>query len=316
MVIRGKSRGNGKQLGAYLLAQRDNDEKPQVLEMRGFADADPLAALINAGLDVATVSRSQKPFYHGILNPRENEAATMDREQWIFAADIMEKALKYEGLPRLIVPHVKDGRYHAHIVWLRYDHNTARLRPDTYNFYKHNAARATIEQALGHERTPARRDRTKEPSHKERLTQLWRDSASAADFVSQAQAAGYEIGQGLDRHPYRAITPEGKSLDLVRQLDGYRKSDVQARFKGYDLPTEAHALKDGQARSQTRQQVTEPAAAGDLFAQLAERDRRAELMRDFADNIDAPANDNQPDVFEQLVQQQSQPRKRNRGLEY
>ena len=302
MVIRGKSRGNGKQLADYLLAKRDNDHKPYVVQMRGFADADPLSALVNTGLDVATVSRSNKPFYHGILNPREGEASNMTPEQWELAANIMEKCLQYEGLPRLIVLHEKAGRVHAHVVWSRYDHNKARLRPDTYNFYKHNAARADIERTLGHERTNAKRDRTKEPGHKERLTQLWRESTSAADFVSQAQTAGYEIGEGLDRHPYRAITPEGTSIDLVRQLDGYRKCDVQERFKGYGLPTEAHALKTNQKRLQMRQR----------------QDTRADLLRDFMNNVELPANDNIPDIFEQLKQQQesTQTRKRDRGLEY
>lgn len=64
MVIR------GKQLGSYLLAQRDNDHKLQIIQMRGFADRDPLATLANTALDVANVSRSNKPFYNGILNPR------------------------------------------------------------------------------------------------------------------------------------------------------------------------------------------------------------------------------------------------------
>lgn len=306
MVIRGKSRGNGKQLAAYLLAQRDNDHKPQVMQMRGFADRDPLAALVNTALDVATVSRSNKPFYHGILNPREGEASDMSPEQWELAADIMENSLKYEGLPRLIVLHQKGGRVHAHVVWSRYDHHTARLRPDTYNFYKHNSARAQIEQTLGHERTNARRDRTQEPSHKERLTQFWRDSVSAADFIEQAQAAGYEIGQGLDRHPYRAITPEGTSIDLVRQLDGYRKRHVQERFKGHELPTEAQALKIHEGRTQAEQRA------------VAEQEKRASLLRDFIDNTELPANDNKPSIFDQLREQQAanQSRKRDRGLDY
>lgn len=189
----------------------------------------------------------------------------MAPEQWELAADIMEKCLKYDGLPRLIVLHEKGGRVHAHVAWSRYDHNTARLRSDTYNFYKHNAAFAQIEQTLGHERTNARRDRAKEPSHKERLTQLWRDSMSATDFIEQAQAAGYRIGQGLDRHSYRAITTEGTSIDMVRQLDGFRKKDVQERFKGCGIPSEAQALKARQERTQAQQQAAERQQSKDVF---------------------------------------------------
>lgn len=291
-------------MGSYLLAKRDNDKTPQVLSMRGFADKDPLAALVNTALDVATVSRSNKPFYHGILNPREGEALTMAPEQWEEAANIMEKYLKFEGLPRLIVLHEKAGRFHAHVVWSRYDHNAGRLRSDSYNFYKQNSARSEIEVLFGHQRTRAKRDRTREPGHKELLTQLWEQSEDAADFIAQAQGAGYEIGQGLDRRPYRVITPEGVSLDLVRTLDGYRKSDVQARFKGYGLQTEAQALKANQERLQAHQHT-------------AQQDRRAQLLNDFMNNTISPANDNEPDIFQQLMQQQNnQSQKRAQGLDY
>lgn len=309
-VIRGKSRGDGKQLASYLFAQRDNDEKPQLLQMRGFADTDPVVALVNATLDAATVSRSSKPFYHGIINPREGEAITMTLEQWEFSADMMEKYLQYEGLPRMIVRHQKGGRAHVHVVWFRYDYNTGKLRSDTFNFYKHNAARFEIEKKLGHEHTNARRDRTKEPSHKQRLTQLWQGSSSAADFVSQAQAAGYEIGQGLDRHPYRAITPEGTSIDLVRQLDGYRKHDVQERFKRHDLPTEAKALKLVQARLRTQGRLN------DVFEQLKGRNQSRHLAHGNTVDSDDQSNDDKRDIFEQLKDKQvNQNRNRDRGLE-
>jgi hypothetical protein len=316
-VIRGKSRGNGKQLASYLFAKRDNDEEPRLIQMRGFADTDPIAALVNATLDASTVSRSAKPFYHGIINPREEEAVSMTPEQWAFSADVMEKYLKYEGLPRLIIRHQKGGRAHAHVVWFRYDYNTGKLRLDTFNFYKHNAARFEIEKKLGHERTNARRDRTREPSHKERLTALWRTSDNAADFIRQARNAGYEIGQGLDRHPYRAITPEGTSIDLVRQLDGYRKRDVQDRFKGYHLPTEAQALKASQKRTQAGQQVRGENASDDMFEQLKERDRNRKREPESRGNSDAQSNKTQRDIFEQLKEQQArQNRKWDQELEF
>jgi len=153
MVIRGKSRGNGRQLGIYLLARRDNDEIPQILEMSGFADKGPIVALMNAEKDLYLVSKSGKPFYQGILNPRKHEAAVMTEEGWIQAVNIQEKWLKYDGLPRMIVKHVKGGREHVHVVWLRYDHVSNRLRSDSYNYYKQNSARTEIEVAFNHKRT-------------------------------------------------------------------------------------------------------------------------------------------------------------------
>lgn len=299
MVIRGKSRGNGKQLAAYLLGQRENDKVPEVLHMRGFADPDPIAALTNATLDVATVSRSTKPFYHGILNPRKGESLNMTAGEWEQAADIVERWLHFEELPRLIVLHEKKGRTHAHVVWLRYDYQTSRLRPDSYNFYKQNSARADIEVRFGHQRTQAKRDKAREPSHRERLTTLWGQTTEAADFITLAQSAGYEIGQGLERRPYRVITPDGKSLDLVRMLDGYQKKDVLTRFRGYQLPTEATALKIQQSRSKNDQ-----------------GNNADQLIREFTNNTRQQTNDTKPDIMEELRQQLEQSRKRNRDFEY
>ncbi|MCF0049571.1 hypothetical protein LXM25_05870 [Dyadobacter sp. LJ53] len=243
MVIRGKSRGNGKQLADYLLAKRDNDEQPEILQFRGFADSDPINSLINTSLDVALVSKSTKPFYHCILNPRKNEALNMSKEDWEQAANILEKWLQFDDLPRLAVLHTKNGRSHLHVVWSRFDYQNSKLRSDKYNFYKHNSARADLEIRFDHKRTALKRNKDLEPWHKEQLTRLWQQTENAADFISGAKASGYEIGQGLDRRPYRAITPDGKSIDLIRNLKGYNKRDFETRFNGHNLPTEAAALK-------------------------------------------------------------------------
>ncbi|MCE6989016.1 relaxase/mobilization nuclease domain-containing protein [Dyadobacter sp. CY323] len=243
MVIRGKSRGNGKQLAAYLLAKRDNDIQPLVLQTRGFADIDPVASLVNTSLDVALLSKSTKPFYHCILNPRKNEALDMSQDDWEQAANILEKWMQFDELPRLMVLHTKNGRTHLHVVWSRFDYQTSKLRADKYNYYKHNSARADLEIKFDHNRTSLKRNKDLEPWHKEQLTNLWKLTDNASDFVASAKASGYEIGQGLDRRPYRAITPEGKSIDLIRNLEGYKKRDFEARFNGYVLPTEAAALR-------------------------------------------------------------------------
>lgn len=299
MVIRGKSRGNGRQLAVYLLGKRDNDVVPEILEISGFADRDPILALLNAEKDLSVVSRSCKPFYQGILNPRKHEASTMTRNEWIQAVNIQEKWLEYEGLPRLVVKHLKGGREHVHVVWLRYDHLTSKLRSDSYNYYKQNSARAEIETTFNHERTAAARDKERDLGHKQRLTELWKQSKTATEFIAVAQMDGYEVGKGLDRRPYRVITPEGKSLDLVRLLAGIKKRDVEARFERHQLPNEAVALKASQKRLHRN---------SDLKAE--------ELSKQFLDNAKWPANDRKLDIFEQLTEQEKQQtRWRDQGLD-
>lgn len=48
------------------------------------------------------------------------------------------------------------------------------------------------------------------------------------DFVREAGKAGYQIASVNDHWPWRVITPEGKSLDLVRQLETARTKDVRS----------------------------------------------------------------------------------------
>lgn len=280
MVIKGRSRTNGAQLAAYLLQSKEND-RARIIDIRGTAQPDDLRkSLLEMSLSSELTKRGKLGLYHAQVNPAIGEDRPMTHDDWLRAADVLEQSLGYEGQKRAIVLHEKNGRVHGHIVWERYDHDTGKIRSDSHNFKKHDQARAKIEQELGHSRTPQKADR--EPTHKERLTDLWKQHPEGASFVQAAADAGYQVVQGNARRPFRVVTPDGQSLDLTRQLDVDVKKAVRDRLQPIrdGLPTEADALQQSKAdreRAAKRSQPT-PEQSDDL-REMSDSQDRAEKMK-------------------------------------
>lgn len=244
MVIKGRSRSNGAQLADYLLISSKGNDRAEVLEVRGTARPDDLKrSLVEMSLSSELTKRGKLGLYHAQVNPAIGEDRPMTPDDWLRAADILEESLGLTGQKRAIVLHEKEGRLHGHVIWERYDHDTGKLRADGKNYGKHDKARAEIEQELSHERTPQKRDREQEPADKDRLTELWQQHQNASDFVKAAEQAGYYIAQGNDRRPFRVVTPDGQSLDLVRQLEGIKTKEVRDRLQ----PIRSELLTEGEA---------------------------------------------------------------------
>jgi hypothetical protein len=280
MVIKGRSRSNGVQLANYLLQSKEND-RARILDVRGTAQPDDLLrSLREMSMTSELTKRGKLGLYHAQVNPAIGEDQPMTYEDWLKAADILEQHLGFDGQKRAIVLHEKNGRVHGHIVWEKYDHDTGKLRSDSHNFKKHDQARAQIEQTLGHERTPQRADR--EPTDKQRLTQLWQDHPEGRGFIEAAEKAGYIVAQGNDRRPFRVVTPDGQSLDLTRQLDDIKTKAVRDRLQPIraDLPTEAEALQQSKGdrnRVSDREQPTPEQS--DNSRDLSDSQERMEAMK-------------------------------------
>ena len=283
MVIKGRSRSNGKQLAAYLLQNKEND-RAEVIDIRGTARPDSLhRSLLEMSLTSELSKRGELGLYHSQINPAIGEDRPMTQADWLKAVDILEQNLKLDGQKRAVVLHEKNGRVHAHIVWQRYDDETGKFRSDSHNFKKHDQARAQIEQELGHERTPQKRE--KEPTHKERLTELWQQCTDGRSFIEAAEKAGYYIAQKEDKRAFRAITPDGKSIDLVRQLDGFNTKAVRDRLQPIraDLWQEAEALKLSKA---DRQKAAEPEQEQQKTpADLRDQDASQDLAMAMLDHV-------------------------------
>ncbi|MBA9076559.1 relaxase/mobilization nuclease domain-containing protein [Rufibacter quisquiliarum] len=278
MVIRGNTRGNGRQLGYYLLAQRDNDGI-LILEVDGrpFAREDYLHQTIFGMQLNSELTRSAKGLYHAQINPAPAEAQRMGREDWLKAADILGAELGLGSQRRIIVLHEKKGRTHAHVVWERYDHATGKVVSDSYSRLAQDRARQEMERVFAHAPTPRRNQHR--PELKAALTELWGKTRTGAEFIREARKAGYMVAAGSMRNPFMVVDENGRSFDLVRQLKGIRIKEVRSRMRGEKLIPEQEAIelmrtrqggssgKSGQQEGQGKQNAQEAASQ---FAQSRE----------------------------------------------
>src|ERR1700677_4642481 len=112
MIIKGRCRGYAAQLAAYL----DDAKNERVTHLEAGAAGDIRSSLRDMERLGDGLTESTKPMYHAILRGAPDERLT--REQWLYSADQLERALKFSGQDRVMVLHtLKDGSTHAHVVW-------------------------------------------------------------------------------------------------------------------------------------------------------------------------------------------------------
>lgn len=231
MVIKGRSRSNGVQLGYYLLTKAEN-ENIQILEVAGMEDATPEQlrdTLYSMGI-TSELTKGDKGLYHAQINPAYGDDIEMD---WAKAADILEKELGLHDQRRVIVLHTKKGRTHAHVAWERYDHERGILISDSFSRLAQDRARKEMERVFEHTPTPNRNRHR--PEMKNELSDLWQASATGRDFIEGAEQLGYVIATESQRRPFMVIDGEGVSFDLVRQLKGVDTKGVREKLRGEKL---------------------------------------------------------------------------------
>lgn len=269
MIIKGKSRGNGGQLGRYVVAPLEN-ERVQVIEIRGVAADNVPEAVIEMDA-LAAGTRCDKPLYHASINTRATERMT--EEQRLIAVDRLEAALGLTGQPRVVVVHEKRGREHCHIVWARTDIERNRAISDSHNYRKHEEVARQLEREFGHERVQgahAEREGRSRPERtptyhemqqakrsgigaeqvREEITRLWRDTESGKEFAAALEKGGYVLARG-DRRDFVVIDRMGGTHSLARRISGAGVKDVRERLADFDvgeLPSVAEAKKLQRAR--------------------------------------------------------------------
>jgi Relaxase/Mobilisation nuclease domain len=277
VIIKGKSRGNGAQLGQYLVTPGKN-EKISVLEIRGLAAKDVPGAVREMEAHAAG-SRCEKSLYHASINPRAHEK--LSDEQRTVAIDRLEAALGLTGQPRVVVLHQKAGRVQYHIVWDRIDLDRMAAISDSHNYRKHEEVARELEREFGHERVQgAHAERDGQPRPKrtpsrdemqqaertglspqqvtDKITGLWRNTDSGKAFAAALAEAGYVLGRG-DRRDFIIIDPQGGTHSLARRIEGARVKDVRARMADIDASTlpsvqEARAIQAARQQDALRQE--------------------------------------------------------------
>ena len=77
-------------------------ERAELVELRGFASADIGTAFLDVEIQ-AQGTRAEKPFFHAYVRLAAGEA--LDRKQWRYVADRIEKQLGFAGQPRAVAFH-------------------------------------------------------------------------------------------------------------------------------------------------------------------------------------------------------------------
>jgi hypothetical protein len=292
MVIRGRTRGNGKQLGQYLLAEGENDNV-QILDVAGRSAVNEKHlrdALLSMSL-TAELTKSDKGLYHAQINPAYGEDRAMLPNQWLQAADLLGEELGLQEQRRIIVLHTKKGRTHAHVVWERYDQDKGRMISDSFSRLAQDRARKAMEVVFEHQKTPHRN--VKRPEIKLSLSELWKQAKSGAEFVKLATQMGYTIAAGVQRRPFMVVDKTGRSFDLVRQLEGVKTKEVRERLGKEKLVSEKQAIESirrGQANDNSRKDMLAHAFADnrdEMFKTSEQPKAPKEITASmFADNRD------------------------------
>lgn len=276
MVIKGNTRGNGSQLGQYLLTIKDNDHI-HVMEVAGrhYASEAYLHEVIY-GMELnSELTKSVKGLYHAQINPSEAESKDMTPQDWLKAADILEKELGFQNQTRILVLHEKKGRIHAHVVWDRYDVEKGVMKTVSFSRLAQDRARLEMERVFNHQPTPRRN--AHRPEMKAELSSLWDKTTTGAEFVKEAKQSGYWIAEGSMRKTFTVIDSQGRSFDLVRQLKGVRIKEVRERLRHETLTTEKRAIKLARAKQNSGSGQSQQSQAS--FKQKLKADATA---KDFA----------------------------------
>ncbi len=304
MIITGKSRRNGKQLGAYVIAKGEN-ERINVLEVRGASTQRADLAIMEFSLQNDLTKRGKCGLYHASISPAVGEDWNMSREDWLKSADVLEKKLGLTGQNRALVWHEKKGkdgelRQHLHCVWQR--EKDGKLIKMSHNYRQHDSARKELEQTFGHQVT-------RQPLElKEVLTKAWNQAKDGREVIKKAKELGVNIVNGA-RRAYTVIDRDGQKLDFVRQLIGVKTHQVKERLQGLESEMQhendfagsavGRGGRKANAREQRQQETAARAFAGEKEKEAASQ---GDIQQEARANFNGQIN-RQPTKAERLQQE-------------
>jgi hypothetical protein len=311
MIAKGNLHAHGQKLAAYLITGKMH-ERAELVELRGFASTNIREAFIDVQIQ-AEATRCEKPFYHAHVRLPDGEALT--REQWLYVADRLERALGFEGQGRAVAFHQdrSSNERHLHVAWSRIDLEQMRaIDPGLYKNKLKQECRG-LEKELCLTRVRNERD----PEHKtlsagrsefeqsrrlgtdlrairEDIRACWERSDSGRSFTAALAEQGYVLARG-DRRDFVVIDQAGGDHALGKRILGVAAGEIRARLTDVDraqLPSVAQAKMRPaeQARqpvNRDRQQPT-PAIEQTHAPAAPERAQAQERPAALRDRPDAP----------------------------
>ena len=278
MIIKGKSRARPKGLAKHL-ERTDTNEHVDLLQV-DFSATGNLEEALSDMQALCLGTQGKNGLYHANIDPHADYPMT--REQWERCADVLEQELGFEGQPRVIVLHKKEGREHIHVVWARTDIDTMTLRPDSFTYGKHERASARLEEEFGHEYVPGKwhkRDPEKElpmadynhaewqqsersgldaVERKQEITALYEHSDNGQSFQNALEDHGYVLANG-DRRVLVVVDIAGHVHSLNRQITTAKAKDIRDKIADIDpasLPDVSEARELQEQRREARRSAS------------------------------------------------------------
>ena len=262
MIAKGKIRGEGVKLAAYLLKGEDG-ERAELLDMRGFGlQAKDLIEGFRQEEEHALATKAEKPFFHAHFRSVEGEGKQLTRQQWLEIADGCDTALGrfMTQQPRGASLHIdrKTGDVHMHLAYsLVAQRDDGRAFVHKLGLYetKLQLYAREIEQKYGlqivsnERRAGARRGNQREHEESRRLgtdihairsaiLDSFEKSDSGKAFNSAIRTQGGIVANG-DRG-FVVIDPAGGHHALNKKLTGKTLAEIGQRLSDLDrsqLPT-------------------------------------------------------------------------------
>jgi hypothetical protein len=249
MIAKGNLHGAGGRLARYLVTGKKG-ERAELAELRGFASAEIGAAFLDVEIQ-ARGTRAEKPFFHAYVRLAAGEA--LDRKQWRYVADRIERQLGFAGQPRAVAfHHLPAGETHMHVAWSRIDLEDMRaLDPGLYKFKLKEISRA-LEDELGLLRVSSERapdNRTLAPGRNEfeqarrlgtdlkairnAIRECWEQSDSGRSFAAALDARGLILARG-DKRAFVVIDHAGGDHALSKRITGAPSAEIRARLADID----------------------------------------------------------------------------------
>ncbi|MGI3126644.1 relaxase/mobilization nuclease domain-containing protein [Nitratireductor sp. PBL-C9] len=244
MILKAKPRGDGRQLGRYLLTMGEN-EHIEVYEVRGFVSDDVAGALSEVDA-VAKGTKCRQSLFSVSLNPPPNENVRI--QTFEKAIEAIEEKNGLSGQPRVVVFHEKEGRRHCHAVWSRIDAETMTAKP--LPFFKNKLQEVSKQLYLENgwqmprglidkqNRDPrnftlaewqqAKRSGRHAGEIKGLIQEAWAISDTRQSFSHALEERGFYLARG-DRRAYAAVTFEGEVIAIPRAI-GKKTKDVRERL--------------------------------------------------------------------------------------
>ncbi|OJV19313.1 MAG: hypothetical protein BGO21_08635 [Dyadobacter sp. 50-39] len=235
-----KSVRHAGMLARHLL-RADENEIVDVLEIRGTARPDDLAASLRSMQRATDLTRGKTGLFSVAINPRDHEADSMTPEQWERSLDALEEEFKeLSGQPRAVVRHRKNNRSHVHVVYQLTNTETGTLIDLRFDKRRCQKIGRSLELEFGHEQTPqepsrdsytrdeqqqAKRLGEKIPERRQQLRADLDQSGNLGIFMERLTAKGYTIAKG-DRAGVVLIDTQGEVFGFGREL-GLKAAEVR-----------------------------------------------------------------------------------------